>query len=671
MKKSFIKFALFAAAAFAFTSCVEDAIAPVQGEVEEGASFGLYADLAADTKTYNDGMRLMWSEGDQLKVSYAFEAAGKTISGDFKTPFTTNTNDGLFVGNIGIIDGLTSLGDLTGKMTFSAVYPYSEEGGYVIPKSTVQTGYDSMAHLAGANCPLYGDVEIEMNIRDFLQGKISSPNVLLNHATSVAQMIITNNSGAPVVINSVKVGESEGDIDAVVREIKGTTIVEGATELADGETANIYVVVEPFTVSPSDKNAKLMFWVNDTPKEVAIERDITFTAGKIKKVNFSYLGDFPEAYAVADIRKEMTVERIVPSISTLVDVEYVKQWVLALKDHENIAGLLSQVAVDIAAGDIDAVFYAFNGLPGFEHQTEVVVGTGRHIRRVTYKATDYLASYIDKLNEVESLEDILAILEEVESYYEVTGFKDSVSNGMGTVLDYMSDLRKNVEEYFLTILDQLGIAKKPVEPVRGDYDSGFKYAAAYADYLKDLALYETMFSTYTKAVEKVEETLKGLSNVSLVDLVEMAADNEWAERILTWLFDNDDIRQGLVNYIIEAISNLEFDIEADNKLLEEAAKNQALMFANIAANNDVEANYEQLNQEVIEKLNKGPWGLYNMILNWEETYGFFEEYGLMDVYNTLQTISKTVENIAKYDQVKVEIVSQSCEIYAPTEIPQI
>jgi hypothetical protein len=74
---------------------------------------------------------------------------------------------------------------------------------------------------------------------------------------------------------------------------------------------------------------------------------------------------------------------------------------------------------------------------------------------------------------------------------------------------------------------------------------------------------------------------------------------------------------------------------------------------------------------VIEKLNKGPWGLYNKIINWEETYGFFEEYGLLDVYNTLQTISKTVENIAKYDQVKVEIVSQSCEIYAPTEIPQI
>lgn len=672
MKRSFISFGLLVAAAFALTNCAkEESFAPVQEEAGAATPFQVVANIATDTKTYNDGMDTKWSENDQIKLAFTV-ATGQTI--EVTNPLTTK-GDGVFTGTI---DWTSILGGLNSAFKVSDIYvtyPYNAGAENLVPKTTTQTGYNSMAHLARANCPLYGSVNIsdfEYSILNFTQATL--PEIKMYHTTSVAEVNITNDSGEPLVINSVSVGESTGDIEGtvptIVREIKGTTLVAEATEIPHGETVKVYVIVEPFTVAPSEETAKLMFWVNDTPKEVVVEKDITFTAGKIKKVNFTYKGDFPELYAVADVRKEMLVERIVPSINTLVDLEFVKQWVSDLKNHEDIAGLLSGAAMNIVAGDFDSAYYALNGIPGFEYQTEVVVGNGRYIRRVSYKAADYLAQYLKSINDVSSIEELLGVLETVESYYEITGLKETVSTGMGTVLDYMTELRKNVEEYLLSILDKLGIVNKPVEPSRDDYSSSIKYAAAYAAYLKDLAVYESAFATYNAAVELFEGKLRELTDLSIVDLVQRATENEYAEMIVNWMFENSTIRQTLVQYVIDAIAKIEFDIEADNELLKKYAMEEALMQANILANQDVQANFEQLNQDEIDQLNNTPWGLFRLVLDWDKTYEFFQEYQLTEVYATLQTIAKTVEDIVVYDEVNTTIAEQTCELYAPTEIPQ-
>ena len=100
--KRIITFGLLVAAAFALTNCAQkESYTPVQDEVSNSVPFEIVAEIAADTKTYNDGMKTRWSKGDQLKMSYTFEIPYiTTLSGEFEGPFTTVEGDGIFTGEI-------------------------------------------------------------------------------------------------------------------------------------------------------------------------------------------------------------------------------------------------------------------------------------------------------------------------------------------------------------------------------------------------------------------------------------------------------------------------------------------------------------------------------------------------------------------------------------------
>lgn len=273
MKRNLINFALVAAAAFAMASCAQkESYAPVQEETPEYVSFEFEANLPAETKTYNDGMKTFWKENDQIKVTFTGAWTGTQFMVD--NPFTYNA-DGKFVGTLEweIIAGFFL--SFSGG-TLTAVYPFDADG--TIPASTVQTGYDSMAHLAGENCPLFGTTSLnwDQDYRELLKsGKYIFPAVTLNHLSSVLEVVVTNNTASAVEVS---------DVDFLVDgEVKATTVVEGAGALAAGETAKVYVVVEPETYAGS----QISFQVNDTfEKKVTVDGDVTFTAGKIKKVNF-------------------------------------------------------------------------------------------------------------------------------------------------------------------------------------------------------------------------------------------------------------------------------------------------------------------------------------------------------------------------------------------------
>ena len=132
-----------------------------------------------------------------------------------------------------------------------------------------------MAHLAGANCPLQGSVPVSWNqsLPDLLlRREYTIPEVELEHITSVIEVAVKNNTAAAVNVNEV-----DFLVDGAV---KATTVVEKAGALAAGETAKVYIVVEPGTYS------NLSFTVNDSFVKTINAAEATFTAGKIKKVNF-------------------------------------------------------------------------------------------------------------------------------------------------------------------------------------------------------------------------------------------------------------------------------------------------------------------------------------------------------------------------------------------------
>lgn len=288
MKRNFIAFGLLVAAAFALTNCAQkEEYAPVQEEATKYVNCEITVNLPAETKTYNEGLHTKWSADDQIGLIvkyYKNQSTGwipnyQLVTEPCDNPFV-HVGNGKFVGKL---DEKIISGYLTGLLgsSFTAIYPYGSNGE--VPASTVQTGYDSMAHLAGANCPLKKEISMSwsQDFRDMADSWSESqnipyalPEVELKHVTSVIEVAVANNTSAAVNVNEVAF--------LVDGAVKATTVVEKAGALAAGETAMVYIVVEPGTYS------SLSFTVNGGTYVKKINAaEATFTAGKIKKVNFS------------------------------------------------------------------------------------------------------------------------------------------------------------------------------------------------------------------------------------------------------------------------------------------------------------------------------------------------------------------------------------------------
>ena len=648
MKRTFIKSALFIASIFALTNCVkEESFVPVQEEVEAGVPFQVVADITADTKTYNDGMKTMWANGDRIKVSFTM-VNGEVM--EITNPLVT-TGDGNFTGEVDWTNVVGGLNAFLKVSDFTVSYPFAVGESNIVPKSTVQNGYNSTAHLAGPNCPLTGTVSLkDFDYSIFNLSEVSLPKVMLNHVASVAEVIVTNNSDEPLVINSVSVGESTGnlttDVATVVREVKGATVVENATELAVGETAKVYVIVEPFTVSPSEEGTKLVFWVNDTPKEVVVERDITFTAGKMKKVNFSYEGDYPELYVAADWEVNMTAERIVPTFKALLDFEATKQWATDLINQGDIKEKLTDVAAYLTLLDFDGAYEALNGIPGFEHQSETLVGHGRHIVRVDYDFTGLVEKYLGKINAIKDYDSLKDFIDSFDAIYEGTGLKSQLVGSVTGTVDGLMSVGDLIADY---IKEKLGYSI----PLPG---------------LKPLA----------------EKYLGEFFDMSFVDLFEKATDNQIARWILNKAFESNAVLEPIktlaTNLVTEAFNEFEKYIDLSKvEGLEEIQ--QAAIAANlpyayegavIAARNDVMVQFDLLNQQVMNDLNKTPWVIFRMILDSDTTKEVFAKLEIVDVLDALVEFADAVESYVKYkyDADAIVPVEENCgyDVFTPSQL---
>ena len=614
MKRIFT-FGLLVAAAFALTNCAQkEAYTPVQDEAVETVTLQLVAELPVDTKTINSGLNTMWCEGDALKLYYE---AG-SISGEFDGEFVTN-GDGIFTGDLTIKSGLQSLIKVT------AVYPYETSGA--IPASTVQEGYNSMAHLDGANCPLRGEIKPSISFQDW-KLSLTTPKLKLEHATSVVKVVVTNNSLAPIVVENVSM--------RVGSDVKGTTKVEGGEALPVGEKAEVYVVIEPCTIDPAD--GELVFAVNDGTQEIVLENPVTLEPGKINTMNFDYKGDLPELYAVATVDVEMVADRVVPSVKTLIDFEFLKEWATNLKNHENIEGLLQEVLVAIAAGDLDSAYAILNGIPGFEHQVETILGSAKHIEAVNYTATGYLASFVEDIKAVKDVESLLNILDEFMRYYEVSGTKDQVLGGIGKLSDYAKDFTSFISQWMPNGGGILG---------------------------------QTIIKWF-------EDKIAELINVNMVDIMAAAvADPDSVQaKILDWMFSQTTIRDAILDSIVKVVEGIENankdQIEQTNNALKEAAilsaKTTALYKAKIAAHKDVEVKFDMLNQNEIDKLNNSIWGIFRGILDWDKTKALFEELQIVKVYDVLQQIAQKIEEFVIYEEGAYTITSENCEVVSPSEL---
>ena len=302
--KKIISLGMMLAAAFTLTNCAKEIENPNENQ-SAGIPFEIVASTA-DTKTVNDGMHTNWAEGDQINLFHAVcDGTDYKNDGAFTV---SDVENGVFTGTINV-----EL-DPQEEYDWYLMYPYSEKfttpgaktAGYTYigySSGLNQTGYNSMASLKGSVCPLYGVLKY---------GGIK-PVVKMQHLSSVVAINVTNKNDEPLIITNASFTATEDIVGSYYIDITGDAVdykasdanyvkntaivnVSNGTALAKGESAILYAAIKPFTAAAGQK---LTLSVNGYSKEITLSNDVTFTAGKIKTLNFGYDKDLSVVDGIA------------------------------------------------------------------------------------------------------------------------------------------------------------------------------------------------------------------------------------------------------------------------------------------------------------------------------------------------------------------------------------
>jgi len=271
-----------------------------------GDAFKVYVDIM-DTRTVNEGLRTLWVEGDTINLFH--------IVGTRNDDASLWTNNGKFVMTDVAANEFT--GELGGTLAegtsyyWHALYPYNAaftdpsgldepfddqlitighpNGGYA-----TQKGNDSMAHLVGQYCPLYGVLSTSGS---------AAPMFIMHQMAAVVAVEVTNGSSAPLEVSCVKfessvenlvgtfaidfgwVGSGFGSTYLFRRpwdaSKQATLKVEENDPIPVGETATFYI---PMIAVELPGNSSIKLTVNDFVKELRLTAPLHLYSGKLRPV---------------------------------------------------------------------------------------------------------------------------------------------------------------------------------------------------------------------------------------------------------------------------------------------------------------------------------------------------------------------------------------------------
>lgn len=383
MKKSFIYAGAILAATISLTNCTKE-INSSEAALPEGIPFEICANPT--TKTAVEGLSTKWVAGDALNLFHA-EAGSMTYK-----------SDGSFSIAAGDLESKTFKGTLAsdlgeGNYDWYAFYPYSkynktpagssqDDFGFTTIGGTSQTqiGNNSTAHLCGTVCPLYGVAKSVASS--------ATPGITMKHLTSIIEVNVTNNSGKDLSVSSVSFTGTEDIVGTyyinftqtpVVYTSRGETYVSntaslsvtGGETIADGASAKFYIAIKPFT---APDGSSLTLSVNGYKKKVTLTKDIVFTAGHIKTINFNFdkvVADYVTIPWTEDFSGDLGIYSLV---STSSDTKTY---------NENTAG-----------GESPELLVAKNN---GSFSAKVKASTGKYLLTFKSNHADYLSISVDKL----------------------------------------------------------------------------------------------------------------------------------------------------------------------------------------------------------------------------------------------------------------------------------
>lgn len=330
MKKLSLFLGMALAASLSLTNCTEKIEGPIAPATPAGIPFEISADIS--TKTTNNELATQWAPGDAINLFHA--EAGKTMyvsDGEFKLDAT---RVGVFTGNLA--DTLKP----STSYDWYAIYPYNkalttpannattDKYFYVGGRSytpAVQNGNNSTSHLVERYAPLWGKVaNVPSN---------EKPSMIMQHLASVVKVKVTNTTEKPLTVNSVAFTSTEPIVGQFYIDVTGAAVeyttakglfnsstasltVNGATPLANGESAVYYIPIKPHTVASGEI---LKISVNGYEKPLTLPKDVTFTAGKIKTLAFNYnkvVVDYVTVPWTEDFSGDLSLYTLVSKTST-------------------------------------------------------------------------------------------------------------------------------------------------------------------------------------------------------------------------------------------------------------------------------------------------------------------------------------------------------------------
>lgn len=293
MKKLSLFLGMALAASLSLTNCTEKIEGPIAPATPAGIPFEISADIS--TKTTNAEFETKWAEGDAINLFHAVAGGTDYVSDN---DFTLDaTREGVFTGT------LTSKLDASTSYDWYAIYPYNQaletpannattaKYLYVGGRSdtpAVQNVNNSTSHLVERYAPLWGKAN---NV-----ASNDKPSMTMQHLASVVAVKVTNTTEEPLTVNSVAFTSTEPIVGQFYVDVTGTAVeytsgdglfnsstasltVNGATPLANGESAVYYIPIKPHSVKTG---STLKISVNGYEKPLKLPKDVTFTAGKIK-----------------------------------------------------------------------------------------------------------------------------------------------------------------------------------------------------------------------------------------------------------------------------------------------------------------------------------------------------------------------------------------------------
>ena len=338
MKKTIFSLAAFVAA---ITACQVEKIN--ENTAPAGEKYVIEASVASTKTIYNPPYSVSWTSGDALSVVPQY-ADGTYAGYEFKW----TDGDSFVCENVSNPAEIEAL---------NAIYPYDDfiesidgdgfENGYIYfgsrsDAAQTQNGTDDASHIAA---PLYGYATVSAE---------GTTVVEMKHATTLFEVIVTNNAGKEISVANIKVTNSED------KNMIGQFYINPQTgALKEGQyvspTANLNV--NNGTIAD---NAKGSFYFTSAPFELSANSTltVTITTGEGES---TIVKNITEASAF----KPGTVNHINVTVEEIETVEYLtvaEALALANESKVNVQGLVTAVnSRGCVLSDETGYVYLYNG----------------------------------------------------------------------------------------------------------------------------------------------------------------------------------------------------------------------------------------------------------------------------------------------------------------------